>query len=779
MHVVYGMNKLVVLKIDGELEQGFRVTLEIGEENARSDVETYGSLPTLPDLANSLVQWQEKYQSLANNNSRIKPKEMIYGGSINRRINECKQLEQQVSQHLQSWLLSQEFRSINNTLREELSRDNIIRVLIRTNNPLLKQIPWHLWDFFYTYSKAEFALSSTKFQKTEAVKPKSKVRILAILGDSTGIDVQKDRELLESLPDSEIVFLVEPQLQELNNRLWEQWDILFFAGHSETHGDTGNIYINQADSLTIEELSNALKSAIAQGLQLAIFNSCDGLGLARQLILLNIPQIIVMRQPVPDQVAQEYLKHFLVAFSSGKSLYLASREAREKLQGLEDKFPSATWLPVIFQNPAVLPPTWNSLFASSSSNEEAISSTVRPRHQYKTNLFTLFVTSLVVTTGIMGARISGILQQWELHFFDKIMQSRPPEASDNRLLIIGIKDEDFQLPEQKDRKGSLSDLALARLLEKLEPYKPRAIGLDIFRDFPVDSKQTSLKNRLQKNDKFFAICQVGEPQGQERGISQPPEVRSKYLGFSNVIPDSDGVIRRHLLSMDVPSTSLCQTPISLSLQLALHYLKEEKITPKINQGNWQLGNVVFNRLKSPTGAYQKADTWGNQILLNYRSYHSPNEIADIISLKDVLTNKVKPETVQNRIVLIGVMTRTSGDQFPTPYSVGQSAYQEMPGVIIHAQMISQILSAVLDRRPIIQTWTFWGDFLWVWSWSIAGSIIVWRCSVPLHRIIASGVTIITLYGLCFWLLIQGTWAPLVPSTIALMITGSSILILKK
>jgi hypothetical protein len=36
---------------------------------------------------------------------------------------------------------------------------------------------------------------------------------------------------------------------------------------------------------------------------------------------LQIPQAIVMREPVPDKVAQEFLKHFLKAFSRGKSLY--------------------------------------------------------------------------------------------------------------------------------------------------------------------------------------------------------------------------------------------------------------------------------------------------------------------------------------------------------------------------------------------------------------------------------------------------------------------------
>lgn len=101
-----------------------------------------------------------------------------------------------------------------------------------------------------------------------------------------------------------------------------------------------------------------MQRAIAHSLKLAIFNSCDGLGLAWDLADLQIPQVIVMREPVPDRVAQSFLKHFLVAFSSGQPLYLAVRQAREQLQALEAEFPCATWLPIICQNPAEVPQAW-------------------------------------------------------------------------------------------------------------------------------------------------------------------------------------------------------------------------------------------------------------------------------------------------------------------------------------------------------------------------------------------------------------------------------------
>ena len=85
------------------------------------------------------------------------------------------------------------------------------------------------------------------------------------------------------------------------------------------------IYLNENESLTISDLKYALIKAVENGLKLAIFNSCDGLAIAQELASLNIPRMIVMREPVPDKVAQEFLKHFLLYFASGKSFHLAVR----------------------------------------------------------------------------------------------------------------------------------------------------------------------------------------------------------------------------------------------------------------------------------------------------------------------------------------------------------------------------------------------------------------------------------------------------------------------
>ena len=48
----------------------------------------------------------------------------------------------------------------------------------------------------------------------------SAVQILAILGDSTYIDIQADRQFLSQLPHAKVTFLARPQKSRLHDQLW-------------------------------------------------------------------------------------------------------------------------------------------------------------------------------------------------------------------------------------------------------------------------------------------------------------------------------------------------------------------------------------------------------------------------------------------------------------------------------------------------------------------------------------------------------------------------------
>lgn len=777
------MSKLVILNlVKGTLQSGFPLVTVVLQEGNSPWRQFQGSLPAAPNIIDLYRRWQLLYDliyearsiNIALRHQQIDEDITIDEADVTHVSDAefygvCEELQNKID----NWLDSEGFRNIDRQLRMRLSPDDEIRVIIQTEDNQLRKLPWHTWRFFRDYQRAEVSLSPIEFEPgIKARNSATTVRILAILGDSTGIDVDADKKLLSNLSsDAETVFLVEPKRLELDEQLWDKqgWDILFFAGHSFSKADneTGHIYINPTESLTITQLRNALQKAIERGLQLAIFNSCDGLGLARQLDDLHIPQIIVMREPVPDRVAQEFLKHFLREFVEGQSFYLAVRQAREKLQGLESDFPGASWLPVICQNPAEVSPTWKELRGKIKGDRQP----VRLRKpQPKLNFKIVLIVSFIVTSLVMGARWLGLLQAWELQAFDHLIRLRPPEKQDNRILVVTVTEEDFQLPQQQQRKGSLSDLALGRLLEKLESYKPRAIGLDIYRDFPVDAKYAELATHLQQSDHFFAICEASEA-NQKSGIAPPPEIPKERQGFSDFAVDPGRILRRHLIAIKPSSTSPCTTPYALSARLAFYYLQSLGIRVRYTQQGLQLGNVVFGQLRSHMGAYQQSNDAGYQILLNYRSSPSPKEVAEQVSLKDVLTGKVNPDAVKNRIILIGVTADSAGDHFFTPYG------NEMPGVIFHTQMVSQILSAVLDGRRLLWVLPFWGEVLWVWSWAFIGGTIAWRFRSTRFGLV-SGVALLSLYGVCYYLLIQGCWILLVPSAFALIVTAASVVVLR-
>ncbi|HBB32718.1 MAG TPA: hypothetical protein DDZ80_22070 [Cyanobacteria bacterium UBA8803] len=373
------MNKLVVLSLGaGNFADGFpAVTVRLGEPGHLS-MQFIGNLPPAPEIPELYRNWRLLYEALyqyrhPHHHRRGSPAiEIAETGITHMSEGEFSDISQQLKTGINTWLSAEGFLKIELQLRTQLQPAESITFVIESDDSDLWKLPWHLWDFFNTYRQAEIALSTPEYPPPVPIPPqaKSKVKILAILGDSSGINIKKDRDLLNRLPNAELTWLIEPKRQELNDRFWEQgWDILFFAGHSSSAPDAtnGKIYINQHpknNSLTIRELQAALSQAVERGLKLAIFNSCDGLGLARDLAVAQIPlpPMIVMREPVADRVAQEFLKYFLTAFAFDEPLHLAVRQAREKLTGLEDEYHGASWLPTICQHPHVVPPIWSQLF---------------------------------------------------------------------------------------------------------------------------------------------------------------------------------------------------------------------------------------------------------------------------------------------------------------------------------------------------------------------------------------------------------------------------------
>ena len=392
------------------------------------------------------------------------------------------------------------------------------------------------------------------------------------------------------------------------------------------------------------------------------------------------------------------------------------------------------------------------------------------------NFSRLIFVSLFITSFVTGIRWLGLLESPEMQAFDQMMRSRPAEKLDSRLLVITIDDNDLEIQRQNGEsliEASISEKSLNKLLAKLNQYQPRAIGLDIYRDFPAKDKD--LSTRLRKTQNLIGVCKGSDGTVNIAGIKPPPEISPTNLGFSDFIHDHDEVIRRHLLFINPEAASPCSVDYAFNLQLASLYLRpfgiQTKFTP---ERNLQLGKTIFPNLKSRAGGYQNIDANGGQILLNYRS---SKEIAQQVNLTKFLSSQIDASAIKNRIILIGVTAKgDSPDTWATPYAA--PFYEQMPGVLVQAHMISQILSAVLDGRPLLRVWSLWAEVGWIWGWSLLGGFLAWEFQHLLSLALVGGIAISALYISCLSLLILGAWAPFVPPLIALVVCGGSIIFLR-
>ncbi|MBE9145424.1 CHAT domain-containing tetratricopeptide repeat protein [Planktothrix mougeotii] len=375
------MKKWVIFEFgNGSFEKGFPVTVSIGTDGIKgSDRDLNSFLPSAPSSLTKkfLDQWRKGFEDNLGRplNLAIKPIASTQEVSIEQP--QFPKLNEQLENYVKTWLKSQDdsWSQLITTLLVELHKDDEIRVIIQTDNYNLRRLPWHVWELFSKYfPQSEFSFSPLKKEKvTRTYNKYGKVKILQILGEpelekSQKVDYQSDIKAVEKLGaklGADLEILPQPSHKELINKLWEKdWQIIFYSGHSDTEEAEneikGRLFLEinknqEKELISIDELKETFRELILvkKSLQLVIFNSCQGLGLAKQLEDLALPQVIVMREKVPDFVAQMFLQDFLTAFAGGdgqRYLHDALREARKKIHDkYKNIYPGIAWLPVICQ----------------------------------------------------------------------------------------------------------------------------------------------------------------------------------------------------------------------------------------------------------------------------------------------------------------------------------------------------------------------------------------------------------------------------------------------
>lgn len=391
-------------------------------------------------------------------------------------------------------------------------------------------------------------------------------------------------------------------------------------------------------------------------------------------------------------------------------------------------------------------------------------------------LFTLNWSGFLLITPtifliISGIRLLGGFESFELEAFDFLLRKRPLEPNDQRIVIVTITETDIK----KQKTYPFSDLTYAKLLTNIKAQKPRVIGLDIFRDQPVQPGHDQLVKVFRTTPNLIGIGKF-TGKGEDSKIAPPPALQALgQVADSSGIIDADGVVRRGFL---YPITSDKAAIPSLALALAYQYLDKEEIEPKPTEdGGWlQLGKARFYPFRKNDGGYVQEDEGSYQILLNWIN---PSSHFQQVSFSDVLANTIAPDLLRERVVLIGSVAPSLKDDFYTPFSnkKGKTSPSVTYGVEIQANLTSQIISAALDNRPMIRVWIDLLDYLWLFIWIVGTVGLIWlarNIESPVKLLIIATKEGILLTGLLigsvYILFLNSWWIPLVPPFLSIWVS---------
>ena len=368
-----------------------------------------------------------------------------------------------------------------------------------------------------------------------------------------------------------------------------------------------------------------------------------------------------------------------------------------------------------------------------------------------------------VAVPVLILQFCGLFQGLEWNLLDQYFRWRPLEGADARIAVIAMDESDIERVGQ----WPVPDRVLAELIRNIKAQKPRAIGLDLYRNLSIAPGHAELIQEFQTTPNLFGIEKVvGTP-------IKPPSLleQRQQIGFSDQVLDTDGKVRRALLSVSLAEG---EVSYSLAVKLALHYLKAEgKDIVPLDEDRMRLGKAILNRFEQNDGGYVRAESGGYQILLNFRG---TQKSFSVYSLKAVLNQQGSLKGLRDRIVLIGTTAESLNDFFYTPYSSGLvGSPDRMSGVMLQANIISQLLSSALDGRSPLYVWPKPLEWLWVFAWAGVGLGIGWRWQsvmvVMLCLVFASG----SLVAIAYLSFLLGWWICVMPALLTLWGTTAVLL----
>ena len=271
---------------------------------------------------------------------------------------------------------------------------------------------------------------------------------------------------------------------------------------------------------------------------------------------------------------------------------------------------------------------------------------------------------------------------------------------------------------------------------------------------------------MAKHQNVFGVAKVLPEE-----IAPPPSLPSEQIGFVDQVLDKHGHLRRSLISTSDPQGEF---RFSFPILLAQTYLKtKDYFLESVPKDEWAMAfdSTQLTRFQSNTGGYVRADAAGNQLLFNFRSGQQPFRV---VPLRKIQAGQVNPEWIRDRIVLVGITAKSIKDVINAP-GISTDLSGLVYGVEINAHAVSQIISAVLNKRPLLHSLSELEEYISILIFGLLGISFARIFQSSRKIMISLGIAIFSLIGISFLLLVNfGLWLPVVPTFLVLSINGASL-----
>ena len=399
----------------------------------------------------------------------------------------------------------------------------------------LARFPWEIWEIgteFATGNPVQIVRSSLTIRSSSGASHnhRRRPRILVVFGDSTGLDFQEDRNAAQSLSKiADITFegwQPNQSVATLKIRICEAiadddgWDILLFAGHSnEKELMGGQLAIAPGAFISMQELASSLSTAKEKGLQFALFNSCSGLDIAEFLLDLGLSQVVVMREPIHNRVAQSFLWRFMHGLASHLDVQDAMQSACQWLK-LEQQFtyPSANLVPSLFCHPDAR------LFRIPQRGLKQRLKTLIPL-KYEA----IALTACLGLSLLPSVQAIGLDQRFRTQAIYRQLTHQVPSTDSPPVVLVQVDEESLKKDRRMGEPIPIDRSYLADLIQTLTQQSASVIGIDYLLDRPADDPETDQRlqdavNQAVDQETWLVFAAIFGEDGNEVSVNPKSEI---------------------------------------------------------------------------------------------------------------------------------------------------------------------------------------------------------------------------------------------------------------